>query len=295
MPRNTEGIYTLPLPPVVSGQTVEANWANQTLADLQQAMTDSLSRSDQGSMQTALKLTNGTKAAPALSFASEANSGLWKPDAGDLHFAVLGVDWFRITNENGAQVSDDDGATWHDIPIASEYELYVDEREVTDVTWASGTNTLTLVKTVGNETVVIDDFDAPVTFTDLRMLDLRSNGLIKHASQVFAAGAVVTFQTLSSSRWTFTHDGTSTLNFQAPTGADPYIGENYEVEGTVLITNGAAPGTVTLQINGVNVTPASVLGSASAVASAKQLLSYVIHRSAGDNYNALFIWSAVTS
>lgn len=167
---------------------------------------------------------------------------------------------------------------------------YTDNQVIASTFWNPATNVLTLTK--GDATTLnatIDDFTPGV-----KLDDIRASGVIKHASQVFTEGAVVVFQALSSSRWTFAHDGASTMNFVAPTGIDDKLGEDYEVEGTVLITNGAAPGALTLQISGSPVDPASILGSPSGLADAKYLLSYIIHRSAGDAYDYLFIWSAVT-
>lgn len=171
--------------------------------------------------------------------------------------------------------------------------------DITAVTWLPASNTIRLTK--GDASTVadaIDDFDQPVTFgqtthSDLRMVDLRSSGLIKHKSAAFSTG-VVALQTLSSSRWTFANNGNSTLNFQRPTGADPYLGESYEVEGTVLVTNGASPGTITIQADGGAVAPDDILGSAPTLSGQKGLLSYVIHRASGNNYTMLFIWSAVS-
>ena len=172
---------------------------------------------------------------------------------------------------------------------------------ITACDWLPASNTIRLTK--GDASVVADaiaQFDQPVTFgtsttSDLRAVDIRSNGPITHKSQVFSAAAVVALQTLSSSRWTLTHNNATTLNFQPPSGADPYLGDNYEVEGTVLVTNGATPGAVTLQLNGAPVSPDDILGSVATLANAKSLLSYIIHRSSGDNYNVIFIWSAVTA
>ena len=190
----------------------------------------------------------------------------------------------------------------------------VSDINITSVGWNAAANTITLTKGDGtNVAAAISQFNQAVTFNggitvsgnisasgvvtanDLRAVDIRSNGPITNKSQVFAAAAVVALQTLSSSRWTLTNNGATTLNFQAPTGSDPYLGENYEVEGTLLVTNGATPGPVTIQINGSPVAPADILGDNSTVANAKYLLSYIIHRAVGDNYNSIFIWSAVTS
>jgi hypothetical protein len=166
---------------------------------------------------------------------------------------------------------------------------YVDQ-EVSDAEilqtseWLPASNQLSLKKGDGTSVdVQIQDFQT-----------INSGGVIRHLSQVFGVGSgVVAFQTLSSSRWTLTNNGAATLNFEAPTGADPYLGEDYEVEGTVLVENGATPGPLTIQLNGSPVSVESILGSESLSANAKYLLSYVIHRHVGNDYDFLFIWSAV--
>ena len=73
MPRNSSGTYTLPLPPVVSGEVIEADWANQTLADIAQALTDSLDRLGRGGMNAPFYLFDGSPGAPGLGFANEPN------------------------------------------------------------------------------------------------------------------------------------------------------------------------------------------------------------------------------
>ena len=58
MPRNAQGLYTLPTPqnPVQPGTLIEATWANTTMNDLAQAMTDSVTRDGSGSMNGPLTL-----------------------------------------------------------------------------------------------------------------------------------------------------------------------------------------------------------------------------------------------
>lgn len=58
MPRNSQGLYTLPLPPVRPGELVESVWANTTLDDLASAMTASLPRDGSAPMTGPLTLSN---------------------------------------------------------------------------------------------------------------------------------------------------------------------------------------------------------------------------------------------
>jgi microcystin-dependent protein len=57
--RNVSGNYTLPLPPVSPGDVVESAWANTTLGDIGEAITQSLDRSGRGAMLAPLILAPG--------------------------------------------------------------------------------------------------------------------------------------------------------------------------------------------------------------------------------------------
>lgn len=105
MSRASDGTYTQPLPAVVTGDPIEASWANTTVDDIETALTDSLSRSGNGNMSAALKVIAGTVSAPGLSFTSEANSGLYRAGAGDIRMALLGNELFRMT-ATGLRVAD---------------------------------------------------------------------------------------------------------------------------------------------------------------------------------------------
>lgn len=91
MARDASGNYTLPLGnPVVTGTIITTSWANSTLADLATAMTDSLSRSGQGSMTAQFRAIDGNVGAPGLGFASETSTGLYRLGAGTIGFATSG-------------------------------------------------------------------------------------------------------------------------------------------------------------------------------------------------------------
>lgn len=99
MPRNSSGTYSLPAGnPVVSGTLIETNWANPTMSDLGTALTDSLDRFGRGGMLAQLKLADGTLAAPAFAFNSEASTGLFRPGASSLAISALGSLVATFTN-----------------------------------------------------------------------------------------------------------------------------------------------------------------------------------------------------
>jgi hypothetical protein len=97
MPRNGSGTYTLPAGnPVVSGDIIESSWANSTLSDLADSMTNSLARNGEGGMTAPLRLTDGVVTVPSLAFSNETGSGLYRAAAGDLGLAVLGARILRL-------------------------------------------------------------------------------------------------------------------------------------------------------------------------------------------------------
>lgn len=114
MSRDGSGNYTLPLPDVITGTTIESSWANTTLSDIEVEMTDSLSRSGSGGMLAALKLIDGTSAAPGLSFNNEA-SGLFRSGANDLRMAVNGTDQMRWID---GSVQINNSGVWTDIVLS---------------------------------------------------------------------------------------------------------------------------------------------------------------------------------
>lgn len=90
MPRSITGVYTVPagINPVVAGTTILDTWANPTLADVAQGITDSLDRSGRGSMLAQLKLVDGTAGTPGLGFANEPSTGLYRIGAGQIGFSI---------------------------------------------------------------------------------------------------------------------------------------------------------------------------------------------------------------
>jgi microcystin-dependent protein len=59
MPRNSQGLYTLPLPPVLPNTLIESQWANPTLDDIASALTASLPRDGSAPMTGAFTLATG--------------------------------------------------------------------------------------------------------------------------------------------------------------------------------------------------------------------------------------------
>lgn len=93
MARNSQGTYTLPAGnPVVSGAVIESTWANATMADIGNEISQSLDRGGRGGMLAPLKLVDGSSAAPGLAFSLEAGSGLYRKSSGKLALVIAGVE-----------------------------------------------------------------------------------------------------------------------------------------------------------------------------------------------------------
>lgn len=92
MPRNASGVYTLPAGnPVVPGTTIDAAWANSTLEDMANELTNSLSRTGAGGMISSFRIADGSVTTPGMSFTNETNTGLYRNGSGSAWMAVLGV------------------------------------------------------------------------------------------------------------------------------------------------------------------------------------------------------------
>lgn len=101
MPRNASGTYTLPSGnPVVAGTTIEASWANTTLSDVANELTNSLSRTGAGGMLAPFRLFDGTLGAPGIAFLNETSSGLYRPSASNVSMSVSGVQAMTWSNAN---------------------------------------------------------------------------------------------------------------------------------------------------------------------------------------------------
>lgn len=98
MPRNASGTYTLPAGnPVDAGTVIEAAWANSTLEDLGNEITNSLSRTGEGGMLAPFRLANGTLAAPGIAWLNEPSTGFYRAGAGEMWAVVSGSQILQYT------------------------------------------------------------------------------------------------------------------------------------------------------------------------------------------------------
>lgn len=112
MPRNASGNYSLPAGnPVVSGTIISSSWANDTMPDLGNEITNSLSRNGNGAMLAPLKHVDGSELLPSITFNNDLQSGLYLAAEDDIRVTVNTTDVMRWVDGN-TQVWD--GAVWKD-------------------------------------------------------------------------------------------------------------------------------------------------------------------------------------
>ena len=93
MPRDASGNYTLPAGnPVVTGTVITSSWANPTMSDIAQEITNSLSRDGQGGMLAPLQFADGTVNDPSVAFTQEPTLGFYRKGAGLFSIAGQGKD-----------------------------------------------------------------------------------------------------------------------------------------------------------------------------------------------------------
>ncbi len=110
MPRDNSGNFTLVAGnPVVTGTTIDSNWANSTLTDIAAEMTDSLSRDGEGGMLQPLLIVDGTVNIPSLAATNHNKTGFYWPGSNELRVAVNNSDVQRWL-DGSTEVWD--GANW---------------------------------------------------------------------------------------------------------------------------------------------------------------------------------------
>lgn len=98
MPRNSSGVYTLPAGnPVTAGTTIDASWANTTLSDIANEITNSLDRNGNGGMLATFRFSDGTVSAPGMSWINETGTGFYRAGAGQMWASVQATQIAQFT------------------------------------------------------------------------------------------------------------------------------------------------------------------------------------------------------
>jgi hypothetical protein len=75
-----------------AGTTIESSAVNANFSDIASEITNSLPRDGQAAMTGAMKASNGTAAAPSITFGSDTDTGLYRSAANTMNYTSGGVD-----------------------------------------------------------------------------------------------------------------------------------------------------------------------------------------------------------
>lgn len=146
MPRNGSGTYTLPAGnPVEPNTIIEAEWANTTLDDIGNEITDSLSRTGEGGMLAPLRFYAGTAGVPGIAWLDETSSGFYRSGAGEFWATVLGTEVVQFTNNGVLIPAGIDLSVEGNVDFLGTFDVLGDFKVNTDkfiVTGASGNTTI---------------------------------------------------------------------------------------------------------------------------------------------------------
>jgi hypothetical protein len=210
MPRNASGTYTLPSGnPVVSGTLIDATWANNTMADLGNEVTDSLSRSGEGAMLAPLRITDGVQATPSLAFSNEPSSGLYRAGTNEWWSVAAGVQVQQHTS-TGAVTRFAAGAVG--TPSVSAFN------DVNTGIWFPAADTLA-VSTAGVEALRVNSSGVLSLVNNPTLSGGTANGvLFLNGSKVATSGNAFVFDGTNVGIGTASPDANFKLDVQAATG-----------------------------------------------------------------------------
>jgi len=105
MPRDAAGNYTLPGGnPVTSGTVISSTWANPTMEDIGNEVTQSLDRNGRGGMLVPFQNVDGVALAPGMTFISEPSSGIYRNSINDIRASINGIDVFQLIDATAQTV-----------------------------------------------------------------------------------------------------------------------------------------------------------------------------------------------
>jgi len=106
MPRDITGTYNLPgtVNPVITGTAITASWANTTLDDIAEALTESAAADGTTQFTGQMKAWAGTSSTPGYAWAAETNTGWYRAASNKIVFVVAAaVKW--VYNATKTQVN----------------------------------------------------------------------------------------------------------------------------------------------------------------------------------------------
>ena len=130
MPRDSNGNYVLPAGnPVQPLTIIESTWANGTMDDIAQALTQSLSRSGQGAMLVPFLNADGDAGNPGISWVNEPTSGFFRKGVGEMALSIITSEVF-VMNVNGLALGPNKRITAQDGALGNQLVNYNDAVQI---------------------------------------------------------------------------------------------------------------------------------------------------------------------
>lgn len=107
MPRNSSGVYSLPESAFVAGTAIVAAKVNSDLSDIATALTGSLPVNGAAPMTGPLKLADGVLSAPALTFNTDTNTGIYSTGADAMVFVTGGAAAISVSSTQDVALAQD--------------------------------------------------------------------------------------------------------------------------------------------------------------------------------------------
>jgi hypothetical protein len=243
MPRDNLGVYSLPAAagnPVIQGSLIASSWANQTMDDIANALTDSLDRNGRGGMNVPLNFADGTAALPGITWASEESTGFYRFGLGDMRVSILGSDTFKW-DTTGSYFWD--GAGWVEVGTGGGAggDLPDGTTNYQTLVWNNGTSAWNATS------LLLTDFTNSIVSTTGTMtaVEFNENGTVLAAKYLGISDRAVDSDLLDSL------DGSYYLAYTNFTGTipDTALGGPYSID----ITGNATTATDADMVDGWNV------------------------------------------
>ena len=204
MPRDASGNYTLPAGnPVIGGTIISDSWANPTMSDVGDEITNSLDRNGRGGMLVPFRNADGTISGPGITWANEPTSGLFREGLGETRMGILGsptTRWIDVTGEPvGSQKPFEiwNGSEWVAPEAGGGGDVLLDNNEFLLARNFNNSGTVNLIKANLNDEIEFGDVPALMPNTLVVVQGILGN-LSGNADTATTAGSAGTAGTVTT-------------------------------------------------------------------------------------------------
>lgn len=224
MSRSASGAYSLPAAynPVVTKTKILSAWANTTLADMGQEITNSLDRNGRGAMLAPLQLFSGSSLAPGEVFSAETTVGWYRAASADWRWAQANLDTARLTAQGFMVYDVPNGnsyrAGFRELPqralsadytgvlADAGYHWYHPTTDATPRTWTIPANA-TVAFPIGTALTFVNDTGAGVVSIAITSDTMVLAGVGSSGTRTLAANGVATAIKVTATRWVISGTG----------------------------------------------------------------------------------------